>query len=290
MVDKSDTPNEAEPIEVIEPAETDGVIMDESGIVDQPEALIEPTTHIESVDSEEAKPDVLVEPVDSAAVAESSAEPVTTIEPASTVEPVETPVAEAVTASNVQTVYVTAPIPPKRKGNRGMGILLSILATIVFGVVYLGVAALLILFVKPGGVADAISTFIVGPVFYLPTAIFLVLMILWVLLVNRAGWSAWVIGSLIIAAITYFASIGALLLMAGGFGLTADDAVMKFREWAVNPAIIAAALLAREVAIWFGAAIAARGRKVRARNEVARDEFEREQAEKRAELGGPTAY
>ena len=285
MVDKSDTPNESEPIELIEPAETDEVILDESDVEHEPEELVEPTTHIESGEAREGE--TVVESAETPVEAHPVAEAATETSVASEGE--KSPSLDG-SSAQVQTVYVTAPIPPKKKGNRGMGILLSILAAIVFGAVYLGVAALLILFVKPGGVTDAISTFVVGPVFYLPAAIFLVLMILWVLLVNRAGWSAWVIGSLIIAAITYFASIGALLLMAGGFGLTADDAIMKFREWAVNPAIIAAALLAREVAIWFGAVIAARGRRVRARNEVARDEFEREEAEKRAEIGGRTAH
>lgn len=97
------------------------------------------------------------------------------------------------------------------------------------------------------------------------------------------------IGSLIIAVVVYFASIGALLLMAGGFGLTASAATEAFQKLAVNPALIAAALVARECAIWFGAAISRRGRKVRERNYATWQEFENEEARRKAEFGGAAA-
>lgn len=195
----------------------------------------------------------------------------------------------------VKTVYVTAPQPPRRKGNRGIGALLALLATIVFAAVYAGVTALLIMFVRPEGVEGAIGQFVTGPVFYVPVLSFLVLMVLWALLANRASWWAWVLGSLIIAALVYGVSIGVLLLVAGGFGLTASQAADTFTALALNPAIIVAALLAREVSVWFGAVIAARGRKVRERNYDAWQEFEREEAtrhgaaQERAESAGPSA-
>ena len=194
-----------------------------------------------------------------------------------------------VVSAPVQTVYVTAPTPPKRKGNRGLGTLLAFVATVVFAAAYAGVAAMLILFVNPTVVPDALSKFVVGPIYYVPVLAFLVLMILWTLLVNRASWWAWVIGSLVIAAATYFASIGVLLLMSGGFGLTASQATLAFVGFAINPALIAAALIARETSIWFGAAIAKRGRKVRERNYEAWQTFENEEAQKRSEFGGVTA-
>lgn len=193
---------------------------------------------------------------------------------------------EVAPAAPVQTVYVTAPVPPRKKGNRGLGSVLAIVAAIVFAAAYLGVAALLILFVRPDGVADAVGAFATGPLFYVPVLAFLVLMVLWALLANRASWWAWVLGSLVIAVLVYFVSIGALLLIAGGFGLTAGEAAETFARLALNPVIIAAALLAREAAVWFGAAIAARGRRVRERNYAAWETFEREEAEKRAEFSG----
>ncbi|MCC6270134.1 MAG: hypothetical protein IT190_02530 [Microbacteriaceae bacterium] len=191
-----------------------------------------------------------------------------------------------VAAAPVQTVYVTAPTPPKPKGNRGVGTLLSFVAAIVFAAVYAGVAALLILFVNPNGVMGAVTSFVTSPLFFVPTLVFLVMMILWTLLANRASWWSWVIGSLIIAVFTYFASIGVLLLLAGGFGLTASQATASFLAFAVNPVLIAAGLIGRECAIWFGAAIAKRGRKVRERNYAAWQAFEHEETQKRAEFGG----
>jgi hypothetical protein len=164
----------------------------------------------------------------------------------------------------------------------------AVLATVVFAAVYAGVVALLILFVKPDGLGDAIGEFVSGPLFYVPVLVFLVATVLWALLANRASWWAWVLGSLVIAVVVYFATIGVLLLMAGGFGLTGSQAADLFRGFAFNPAVVVAALLAREVAVWFGAAIAARGRKVRERNYEAWQRFEREEEEKRAEFAGRT--
>ncbi|MBX3077625.1 MAG: hypothetical protein KF692_00110 [Cryobacterium sp.] len=189
----------------------------------------------------------------------------------------------------VQTVYVTAPTPPKRKGNRGMGTLLAFVAAIVFAAAYAGFAAVLYLVVTPGQFSGAIVHFVSNPLYFVPVLAFLVIMILWALLVNRASWWAWVIGSLVVAAVTYFASIGALLLMAGGFGLTANQAATQFQDLAISPALIAAGLLARETSIWFGAAIARRGRRVRERNYEAWQAFENEEARKRAEFGGVAA-
>jgi hypothetical protein len=261
---------QAEPVQ-FEPVQSDRV-------VDTPEPLIEPAepatmSEVPVVDSDTE--------VESTIVDEPVAEPMPADQP---VAPGET--TEVAPAPPVQTVYVTAPNPPRKKGNRGIGSLYALLAAVVFAAVYAGVAALLILFVKPDGVADALGTFLAGPLFYIPVLAFLVITVLWVLLANRAGWWAWVIGSIVVAVVVYFASIGALLLMAGGFSLTANEATKTFYSLAANPALIAAALIAREVAIWFGAAIAMRGRRVRERNYAAWEEFEREEAEKRARFGG----
>ena len=58
-----------------------------------------------------------------------------------------------------------------------------------------------------------------------------------------------------------------------------------------QPFIIIAALVAREVSIWIGLAIAARGRRVKARNLELVDEWEQEHAETKAqyERAGATA-
>ena len=166
---------------------------------------------------------------------------------------------------------------------------MALLATIVFAVVYAGVAAILIMVISPDNAVATITGFFSNSLFYVPVLVFLVAMILWALLANRTGWWSWVIGSLVIAAITYFATIGIFVLMEGGFGLAPSQATTAFVALAINPALIAAALVARECAIWFGAAIAKRGRTVRERNYATWQAFENEQSQKRAELGGTAA-
>lgn len=72
------------------------------------------------------------------------------------------------------------------------------------------------------------------------------------------------------------------MLLAGGFGLTSEQAGLTFWVYAMTPALLVATLLARESALWFGGAVAKRGRKVRQRNYEAWQAFEQEQAAKRA--------
>lgn len=269
MSDTNATPQPNEPAETETPEGT--AVADPAA--QTPDPLVEPAAPVATADG------VPVEDLDTEAETTVVDEPALALSETGEVAP----------ASPVQTVYVTASNPPRKKGNRGIGSLYAVLAAVVFAAVNAGVAALLILLVKPDGVADAFGTFVTGPLFYIPVLVFLVITVLWVLLANRASWWAWVIGSLVIAAVVYFASIGILLLMAGGFGLTATAATEAFYDFAANPVLIAAALIAREVAIWFGAAIAVRGRRVRERNYEAWETFEREEAEKRARFGGRTA-
>ena len=120
-------------------------------------------------------------------------------------------------------------------------------------------------------------------IFWIPIMMFALGFIVVTVILNRAGWWAHVIGSLLVAVFVYFSTIGLLVLVAG---LTHDKANSLFATWAINPLMIAAALVAREVSIWIGLAIAARGRRVRARNAETRAEWDREQDEKRAEYEG----
>ncbi|MBX3089575.1 MAG: hypothetical protein KF772_03195 [Cryobacterium sp.] len=182
----------------------------------------------------------------------------------------------------VQTVYVHAPQPPKQKGNRGFGILFAFIATIVMAAAFAGIAFLATSVIGLGEYGSSSFAFLLDPNFYVPVLAFLVFMILWALLVNRAGWWSWVLGSFVVAVLTYGASIGILMLLHGGFGMTQSVAAATFSLLLVNPALIVAALLGRESALWFGGAVAKRGRKVRQRNYEAWQAFEQEQAAKRA--------
>jgi len=97
--------------------------------------------------------------------------------------------------------------------------------------------------------------------------------------VNTAGWWTYIITSVIVAAGVYFGTAGVLLVSAGVLSMTQQEANEVYFTALANPITIAAALIAREVAIWTGAILGHRGRKVRIRNAEAREAFEREQAE-----------
>jgi hypothetical protein len=217
---------------------------------------------------------------ESAAVTEpaTGVDPVVVAEPAVVAEPV------------VQTVYVHAPVPPRMRGNRGFGLLVAILAAVVFAVIYAVVVVIVMPMFAPAGAAGFDFTeFINASAFLVPIAVFFVAFVLLVLLANRATWWAYIIGSLIVGVIVYFATIGIVLLLNNVVSMTTADAEKQFQALASKPWVIIAAIVAREMAIWFGALVASRGRRQRVKNAEARSEFEAESARKKAEFERTTA-
>lgn len=189
----------------------------------------------------------------------------------------ERPVATPVPAATpMQTVYITAPVAPRRKGNRGFGLLFGLLALVVFAVLFVAIMAIVLYANFSGDLGDRLVGFISSTAFIVPLAVFIVAFAILVLLTNRAGWWAYVLGSFLVALAVYFGSIGVVLLTGNVLGMTADAASATFWSLAASPSIIIAGILAREVTIWFGAAIAARGRKVKERNLEAKAAYERE--------------
>ncbi|TFW00120.1 hypothetical protein [Orlajensenia leifsoniae] len=179
-------------------------------------------------------------------------------------------------------IYVQAPTPPVDKGNRGFGILVGLIATAVFAILY-SIVALITAGVFTGdGAADAFMDFAIRPVFYVPIIAFFGAFALLAAIINRAGWWSWVVGAFFGAVLVYFSYIGASLLTVGAWNLTYDESVAFLANRWFDPLAIGAAVIAREVPIWFGAWIASRGRKVTERNAAARVEYERVLAE------GPT--
>lgn len=203
---------------------------------------------------------------------ESPAAPVVEVTPAP-----ETPAPE--TPAPAQVIYVHTPPAPQRKGNRGIGVLIAVVSSLVFTAA-LAVVAAIINLVVTGRFTFA---FLAQPTFYLPTLFFVIAFVVLVLLANRAAWWAYILGSVLVGLTVYFGTIGALLLVGGVILKTPDEAALMFQAGVVNPVIIAAALLAREVSLWTGSLIARRGRKVKERNAQAHSDWEREVAQKRAE-------
>lgn len=188
-------------------------------------------------------------------------------------------VADPVVPAQPQTVYVTAPTPPKKRGNRGLGTLFAVLGTLAFALLHGMITA--IAYVSADRSFD-LSRFLVSSGFLVPTLTFLVVFVLAVLLINRAGWWAWVLGSLVVAVATYLASIGIVMLLENVVAMTPAEAEDTWQRLAVSAPMVIALVVAREVAIWFGLAIAVRGRRVKARNIEARAAYDRELAEHRA--------
>lgn len=247
----------------------------------EPEPLVEPADYRDDQVSTNAD---AVYADDLSASDDSSANQYDTV---SYEQPAAAPVPPPITppvAPAVRTVYVQAPVPPRAQGNRGFGILIAAAATVAFALLYAALSALTILIVSAGEFTNLYQDFLVSPLFYIPVLVFLVAMILYALIANRAAWWSWVIGSFLVAAVVYLGSIGIRMLLDGALTQTADEAATAFVGSASSAFLIIAAILAREVAIWSGAIISSRGRKVKDRNVQAREEFERESAARQAEL------
>jgi hypothetical protein len=185
-------------------------------------------------------------------------------------------------------VYVEAPKPPRARGARGVGVLVALLATGIFAVVYAAAAFLLGRLVPSlgidGGLADLASR-----QYWIPVVIFALAHILLVVALNRAGWWGHVLGGFLVALVVWIGFLGAALISAGLVGAPAPEVGAELVRQLGNPLGFAAAVVAREVPIWVGWIVARRGRTARARNAAARAAYEQELAEHRATVGGSAA-
>ena len=174
-------------------------------------------------------------------------------------------------------VYIQAPTAPRYKSNRGPGVLIALLSTVVFAALYAIVAFVLsgIGSLSISDTASKFTEFIVLPIFYVPVIFFFIAFALLVLIVNRGGWWAYVLFGFLVAVVVYFSYIGAALLSVQAWNFTPDQAVRFIGQQWLNPGAIAAAVVAREVPIWAGAWIARNGRAVTERNAAAKAEYDR---------------
>lgn len=179
-----------------------------------------------------------------------------------------------------QTVYVQAPTPPRPKANRGFGALVALIGTVLFALLYAGVAYLM-LAIYGAGRADGVGVFtefVISPVFWAPILVFFVGFALLAAIVNRGAWWYYAVFGLLVAALVYFSYIGGALLTVQAWTLSLDDATeFLSRRW-LDPFAIAAFIIAREIPIWLGGWLAARGRTVTERNRLAREAYDRELA------------
>jgi len=243
------------------------------------EPIAEPATPADTAVYDDSTLEAEVEPMAEPAVA---AEPEIVAEPEPEVvadpEPAVTSAAAGAASAEPRVVYVTAPTPPKVAGNRGFGVFIALASTLVFALVF----ALAVAIISAAATGRVALAFVQAPSFYVPVAFFALGAIVIALIVNRAGWAAHVFSSIIVGLVVYFGTIGALLLINGVIQNTPEQAQAMFAGALVDPLIIAAGLIGREVSLWTGALVAKRGRKVTQRNSESRAKWEAELAEKTA--------
>jgi hypothetical protein len=169
-------------------------------------------------------------------------------------------------------VYLEAPTPPVKKGNRGIGSAIALLSSLAFAILF-ALVIFALFYLTTGRI---VTNFLTQASFFVPVVLFALAFVVLVLIANRAGWWAYVLGSIAVGAFTYVATIGVLLLLGGLIASTPQEASADLARALVNPLVIAAGVLAREVSLWTGWAISVHGRRVSARNAEQAEKYQRE--------------
>lgn len=195
---------------------------------------------------------------------------------------------DASAAAQPTVVFVQTPQPPRARGARGVGALAALLGTGLFAAAYAALVFLLAVIAPPFGGAGAVR-FLGSVTFWVPVTVFFLSYLLLVIVVNRAGWWAHVLGGFVVAVLVWVGFVGAAIIAAGVFGGTAAAVGAVILQQLTNPLGFAAAIAAREVPIWVGGLVSKRGRTARARNVAARTAYNQELAEHRATIGASTA-
>ena len=163
------------------------------------DAVAEPIAAEETVVVES----VAVAPSAEAAVDASTEAFVTPSEPVAEAAPV---VPVVVVPSAVQPIFVQAPLPPRSRGNRGVGALIGLLAAASFAALYLGA------YLGFGLITGDITTATLGAAaqgaltsawLWVTTAVFYIALLIFVAIANRARWGYYVIFGLLVGLASY---------------------------------------------------------------------------------------
>lgn len=182
----------------------------------------------------------------------------------------EPPEATASAGATALGVVEAEPERVVRSGNRLAGVALALLTTAFFAGLYLvALTAIRVLADHTGadpvalGLAQAPTALFLAPV-----AAFFVGLALIVLVVNRAGWWAYVLGGFLVAVLTAAAAFVGSWSGVGGVAVPAAPSLLAdhLRNPVVLASVLAAGVLGREATVWGGALIAARARGVKRRN------------------------
>ncbi|TAJ50082.1 MAG: hypothetical protein EPO52_01190 [Herbiconiux sp.] len=302
----------AAPVASEEPAPEES---EELGVVERTDAPAEPIVDQTATREPLGGPYVVTEsgaPIAEQAVIAYEREPqggpyVTSSEPVAVAEPQPTPYPAAAFATPAAPAAVVAgagagvaayppmyqPVPqqilapeqPKLRSNRGGGVLISLVGTIVFAVVFAAVSFVVISLSLSGSGTNAVSaflSFLATAAFIVPVVVYAIMLILIVLIFNRAGWWVYVFGGFFVAVLVYVAGIAGALIHVQAWTMQPQEQYDFVRSLTMDPLTLAGAIVAREVTIWIGIWIALRARSVKADNAAARAEFTRSQQDARA--------
>ena len=110
---------------------------------------------------------------------------------------------------------------------------------------------------------------------WVPVVVFFIAFWLLGAIINRGRWGAWVIFGLLVGVAAYLGHLLGALLQAPFWMLTASEGAALVESQLLTPLAIGAFIIGRELTIWFGAWVAARGARVTELNVEAQREYER---------------
>lgn len=191
------------------------------------------------------------------------------------------PVAEPVFAPEPvapQPIFVQAPEAPTPRGNRAAAGAIGLLAALSFAIIYLGAA------LAVGAVAGDVTVANVGSEalgalmswwLWIPVAVFFLAFWLLGAILNRGRWGHWVIFGLLVGAASYGGHLLGQLFEAPFWEIAPSQAATLMGEQMLAPLAVVALVAGRELTIWFGAWVSARGKRVTELNAEAQREYER---------------
>ncbi|MDQ1082908.1 MULTISPECIES: ABC transporter [Microbacterium] len=177
-----------------------------------------------------------------------------------------------------QPIFVQAPEAPRPRGNRGAAGAIGLLAALAFAALYLAAILGLRLLTDGLQIADlgtaALSALTTWGL-WVPTVAFYIGFWFLGALINRGRWGHWVVWGLVVGVIAWAGHLLGVLLAAPFWMITARESVELLQGNVLAPLAIVAFVLGRELTVWFGAWVAARGRRVTELNAEAQREYER---------------
>ena len=194
------------------------------------------------------------------------------------VAPVAATPVEPVAPAAPQPIFVQAPEAPRARGNRGAAGAIGLLAALCFAVLYLAAALALGLInglVTGANVGNAVVGALGTWALWVPVVVFFIAFWLLGAIINRGRWGVWVVFGILVGLASYGGHILGELFQAPFWTLTSAEGADLVRSQLLAPLAIAAFVIGRELTIWFGAWVAARGRRVTEVNIEARREYER---------------